>query len=372
MDFTAMTIQLLGVLANLVGNWGVAIIILTLVIRALLWPSSVTQQRSMRQMQFLQPKMKQIQERYKSNPEQMQKKMQEFYKEHKFNPFSGCLPLILQLPVFILLYSALISPQFIEAAGNANFLFIKRLDATIKSDSGVSYDGNFSLDNHAKFTSDKVAVVYLKGEKEPLAGVKVKQPLKAVETQGEIVASEPVDLKVALDSLDLKFDQLNKIQKADFVIINTGTKEIENVTFERKGDILAASVPTTKVVASMHYDVIFLVLLFVLTMWLSQKVMMSSSKNAPQDSTTAAMQKSMGTMMPIMIGATFIFIPIPAGVLLYLVTSNLFQIVQTIVVNKQLDKEEQGKHGANPKIEVEAIDDKGDKIESVVESTSKE
>ena len=63
------------------------------------------------------------------------------------------------------------------------------------------------------------------------------------------------------------------------------------------------------------------------------------TKTDNQDPTQAALQKSMGTFMPIMIFATFIIIPIPAGVLLYLITSNIIQIVQTVMINKQIDNE---------------------------------
>lgn len=55
-----------------------------------MWPLSVSQQRSMKMMQTLQPKLKAIQDRYKSDPQTMQRKMMEFYKDHKFNPMSGC------------------------------------------------------------------------------------------------------------------------------------------------------------------------------------------------------------------------------------------------------------------------------------------
>ena len=92
-----------------------------------MWPLGLSQQRSMRMMQLLQPKMKAIQERYKSNPQVMQQKLMEFYKEHKFNPMGGCLPLLIQMPIFILLYSALISPQFIQVAGEQHFLFVDSL-----------------------------------------------------------------------------------------------------------------------------------------------------------------------------------------------------------------------------------------------------
>lgn len=345
MGFTDLTILILKCLANLVGNWGLAIIALTILVRLAMWHSSVAQQRSMRTMQALQPKMKMIQDRYKSDPQMMQRKMAEFYKEHQFNPMGGCLPMLIQIPIFILLYSALISPQFLEQAGKANFLFIDRLDATIKSNAGLSFDGKFQVGERDNFQAGKVAKVYLDNG-EILEGVKVKQPMKAVEVQGSIVPGENLDLKIALDNLNLKFAELNGIEKAELDILDISTRETEKIEFTRSGDILMASVPTVKVEGTIHYDVIFLIILFAITMWISQKVMMAQSKNQPQDPTQQAIQKSMGTIMPAMIMVTFVFIPIPAGVLLYLVTSNIFQIVQTVIINKKLDAEEAAKKAA--------------------------
>ena len=132
MDFTTLTVELLKILNNITGSYGLAIIALTVIVRLCLWPLGVSQQRSMRSMQILQPKMKLIQERYKNDPQMAQKKLMEFYKEHKFNPMSGCLPLLIQMPIFILLYTALISPQFIQEAGNSNFFFIDMLDKTLR------------------------------------------------------------------------------------------------------------------------------------------------------------------------------------------------------------------------------------------------
>ncbi len=345
MGFTDLTIMVLKCLANIVGNWGLAIIVLTILVRLAMWHSSVAQQRSMRVMQALQPKMKMIQDRYKSDPQMMQRKMAEFYKEHQFNPMGGCLPMLIQIPIFILLYSALISPQFLEQAGRANFLFIDRLDATIKSNAGLSFDGKFQVGERDNFQAGKVAKVYLENG-EILEAVKVKQPMKAVEVQGSIVPGEDLDLKIPLDNLNLKFAELNGIKKADIDVLDISTRETEKVEFIRSGDILMASVPTVKVEGAIHYDVIFLIVLFAITMWISQKVMMAQSKNQPQDPTQQAIQKSMGTIMPAMIMVTFVFIPIPAGVLLYLVTSNIFQIVQTVIINKKLDAEDAAKKAA--------------------------
>lgn len=340
MDFITITIEILKSL-SIIGGFGVGIILLTVLVRLAMWPLGVSQQRSMRTMQMLQPKMKAIQERYKNDPQQMQTKMMEFYKEHKFNPMAGCFPLLIQMPIFILLYSALMSPQFIQIAGDSPFLFINRLDATLKTNAGISNDGVLGVSKYDSFMLGKTAKVYL--DKETLDNVKISKPNKAVEIQGELTPGEPVDFKVSLDNLDLKFSQLDKIQKAEITVTDLQTKESELMTFERKDGILVASFPTKEVKNTLHYDVLILIVLFGLTMFATQKIMMATSKTKNQDSAQEAIQKSMNTFMPIMLTATFVFIPIPAGVLLYLISSNIIQVIQTVVINKQLEKEDEKK-----------------------------
>ena len=339
MDFTTLTIDVLKML-SFAGSYGIGIILLTVIIRLAMWPLGLSQQRSMRTMQMLQPKMKAIQERYKSNPQVMQQKMMEFYKEHKFNPMEGCFPLLIQMPIFILLYSSLMSPQFIQMAGDSQFLFINRLDATLKTSAGVSNNGTFGLSKYDSFMTGKTATVYLKGVDEPLENVKIEKPNKAVEVQGELKPGEPADFKVSLDSLNLKFSQLDQIEKADIDVTDIQTKESEKMTFVRKDGILISTIPTKEVKTSFHYDVLLLIILFAITMVFSQKAMMAMNKNIQQDEAQKAMQKSMNTFMPIMLTFTFVIIPIPAGVLLYLISSNIFQVVQTVIINKQLERED--------------------------------
>ncbi len=336
MDFTLLTVELLKTLNNITGNYGLAIIALTIIVRLFLWPLGVSQQRSMRDMQVLQPKMKQIQDRYKNDPQMMQRKMMEFYKEHKFNPMAGCLPLLIQMPIFILLYAALISPQFIQEAGNSHFLFINRLDTTLRGSAGNSYDGVFSVSQGDRFVIFKKITVQ-KGD-ETLDNVKIPSK-NAVKVQGDIVPNENIDLKIKLDDINLKYSELEKISSAEIEIQNMKTREVENVKFERNGDILTASIPTNEPQGQFHIDVLILILLFAGSMLATQKIMMAANKTASQDPMQAQMQKMMGTMMPIMIIFMFIIAPIPAGVLLYLVVSNIFQIIQTVVINKQLEKE---------------------------------
>ena len=342
MDFTTLTIDVLKML-SIAGSYGIGIILLTILIRAAMWPLGVSQQRSMRTMQMVQPKLKAIQERYKSDPQKMQQKMMEFYKEHKFNPMAGCFPLIIQMPIFILLYSTLMSPQFIQLAGDSHFLFIKRLDATLKTTAGVSNDGILGVAAGDKFMAGKTAKVYLLNTDEPLLNVKIKDSNRAVDVQGDLVPGESLDLKVSLDNLNLKFSQLNEIEKAEIDVIDVQSKESELVTFERQDGILAATIPTNKVESTMHWDVLLLIVIFTLTMMLSQKAMMSMNKNTQRDAATEAMQKNMNTFMPIMLTFMFVIFPIPAGVLLYLISSNCFQVLQTIVINKQLELEDSKK-----------------------------
>ena len=143
----------------------------------------------------------------------------------------------------------------------------------------------------------------------------------------------------------LNFNQLNKVEKVDFTVTNSNIRENETVTFERDRDnleegLLLASVPTVEIHKTLHWDVVLLIVLFALTMVISQKIMMAMNKSDSMDATQQALQKSMGTFMPLMIVATFVIIPIPAGVLLYLITSNIIQIAQTVIINKQIDLEE--------------------------------
>jgi YidC/Oxa1 family membrane protein insertase len=86
------------------GSWGLAIIGLTIVVRAVMVPLTVTQFRSMQRMQALAPEIKALQEKYKDDKQRQQQELMKFYQENKVNPFASCLPLLLQLPVFISLF----------------------------------------------------------------------------------------------------------------------------------------------------------------------------------------------------------------------------------------------------------------------------
>ncbi|MCX5711791.1 MAG: membrane protein insertase YidC [Candidatus Omnitrophica bacterium] len=124
-DFIAqLLLQLLEFLHGMVHNWGLAIVLLSLIIYGILFPLSLKQMRSMKEMQILQPRIEALRKEHKDNPQKLNKEIMELYKEHKVNPLGGCLPMLLQIPVFFALYQALIRSVALKGA---NFLWIKDL-----------------------------------------------------------------------------------------------------------------------------------------------------------------------------------------------------------------------------------------------------
>jgi YidC/Oxa1 family membrane protein insertase len=111
-------------------SWGLSIILMTVIIRLAIVPLTIKQIRSMNALRALQPQIKLIQEKYKGDRQQMNQAMMRFYQENKVNPFSSCLPLLLQLPVFMSLFYLLRSNEFkerITESGEKGFLFIQNL-----------------------------------------------------------------------------------------------------------------------------------------------------------------------------------------------------------------------------------------------------
>ena len=117
-------------------TWGLAIIGLTIIVRLILFPLTWKQYKSAQQMQMIQPQIKELQKKYKSDRGKLQEETMKLYSEHRVNPFASCLPLILQLPVFISLYAAIkgvgplsaaVYQPSVLALSHASFLWIPHL-----------------------------------------------------------------------------------------------------------------------------------------------------------------------------------------------------------------------------------------------------
>lgn len=131
--------HILRVIFEFVNNYGLSIVVFTLFVRLLLVPLMVKQIRSQKAMQDIQPKIKEIQEKYKNKPEKQQEELMKIYKEAKINPLAGCLPLLIQMPILIGLFNVLREPvlygvfpnaDVAAQAAQAGFLWIKDISAT--------------------------------------------------------------------------------------------------------------------------------------------------------------------------------------------------------------------------------------------------
>lgn len=106
---------------NIVSNYGIVIILLTVIVRIVLIPLTISQTKSMAKMQKLQPELKELQKKYKDDKQKLQQETMEFYKKNNVNPLAGCLPLLLQMPVFFALFQALRNPSEIVTNILGNF-----------------------------------------------------------------------------------------------------------------------------------------------------------------------------------------------------------------------------------------------------------
>ncbi len=116
---------LLRLLYRVFRNWGVAIIIFSTIMKAAFYPLTRSQTRQMRQMQLLQPKLNELKAKYKDNPQALNQETMQLYKLYRINPLSGCLPMLVQLPVFWALYTVLRS--FVDLRGAGFVLWLKDL-----------------------------------------------------------------------------------------------------------------------------------------------------------------------------------------------------------------------------------------------------
>lgn len=98
---------ILDLLYGFVGNYGVAIILFTLVIKLIILPLDIKQRHSMRKMQDIQPKIDEINKKYEKDPEKRSAKTMELYKKEKVNPMGGCLPMLIQMPILFAMFAVM-------------------------------------------------------------------------------------------------------------------------------------------------------------------------------------------------------------------------------------------------------------------------
>ena len=130
-------VHVLNAIYSVVGNYGIAIIIVTILMRITVFPLTLKQEKSMKKMRELQPELEKIKEKYKDDPQEYQRKTAELYRESGVNPLGGCLPLLIQMPIFVALYWAF--------SGNAIPADAKFLWFTLKQPDRLFMMGKFAF-----------------------------------------------------------------------------------------------------------------------------------------------------------------------------------------------------------------------------------
>jgi len=174
-------LKMLEFFFSLVHNWGWAIVILSLIIYIVLYPLTLQQMRSMKVMQAIQPRMEELKKQYKDNPQRLNKEMIELYKTNKVNPLGGCLPMILQIPIFFALYQVLTRSIALKGA---HFLWIRDL---------AEPDRLFTLPNSLPILGNEINILPLL-----MAGIMFIQQKSSMSKMGGAAAEQQKILLIVM------------------------------------------------------------------------------------------------------------------------------------------------------------------------------
>lgn len=325
--------SILSFFYEVIPNYGVAIILLTILVRIVMIPLTIKQTRSMQEMQRIQPKVKELQRKYKGNRQKMNEELMKLYKEHQVNPLGGCLPLLLQLPVFFALFSVLNTP--VRAAAEP----AQEFSASALPEGAVC----FAAEEPSAEGESPTEIVCEVGDEErrfevaawvnkdtgvpieePLPFMRVCQPVEADpdagrEEDGFLCNSPPGAEHVPQDS-EL-FEAIVE-DRATFLGMHLSCSPTQAASEE---NVRQCAGPGTSagVIPAIPYFV--LVALMVLSTWYQQRQMQRASAGPG-----AQQAQLMARIMPIFLGV--ISVSISAGVLVYWVTTNAWQIGQQHVM----------------------------------------
>ena len=363
MDFITyqLMIPFMQMVVKETHSYGLAIILLTLAVRALVWPLVSKSTKNMQRMGKLSPMLKELQERYKDDQEMLQRKMMEFWTVNKVNPMSGCWPMLVQLPILFALFGTFNGPPFSDHAIDVPVKVVEAKDISKRNHKEVS-GANCPYVSHDGLVAK---LIVFPGETTSVEGDKVDFATRAVE--GKL----PADFKVKW-----QVQQGNAPAKAEDAVID----QEGHATFFKKGDYrveaivegvakndsflfinsLGKKATGLDLIKPENMDLVALIVLFGVTMFLSSKLTMTGPKDPKQMDEQQKMQADTAKMMPIAMTATFFIIPLPAGVYLYMLVSSVVQTLQTWLIMRQpapdlIDPDAANKKGAgnksgNPKV----------------------
>lgn len=361
------------------GNYGWAIILVTAVIKVALTPLSIKQLESSQKMQAqmakIKPELEHIQEKYnqrkkkyENNPEKLEQVQREFqeqmtalYRQNgAMNPLNGCLPTLLQFPILIALYWTFSGPPFqaslmhIPLKATTEVSTKDTLSVKPVASSPVNFVDENGRTSRLRLQSnipDKekllVGKTYelnlnkLEGKGQlPKEGIqwnilaKGQNPqLPASVTKGKSWSEGVIDLKVAADDpTKARITPLKPTERFTLQVLVPEARGHESFFFIKDLGRLGIMNKETN---EIHWDIVILILLMGASFWVSNMVMMNNTPQPPSlDQSQQEMQKQMQNIMPIMFLGMMAFIPIPAGVFIYFIVSNIFQLAQSLYVKK--------------------------------------
>ncbi|MBW4682238.1 MAG: membrane protein insertase YidC [Microcoleus vaginatus WJT46-NPBG5] len=323
---------------GIVPSYGLAIVALTLVIRLALFPLNAGSIRNMRRMRVAQPVMqkrvKELQERYKDNPAKQQEEMQKVYQEFG-NPLAGCLPLLIQMPVLFALFATLRGSPFSNVNYTVNLeIFPQEQIERIVPQAFTTPPQNIYVADgvHAPVSAllpggNKLTV----GEKTKLEFQTVEgKPLKALLTDYPETKLAPTwQVTKGEERVQIGEDgTLQAVEPGEVTIQGTlpGLAADKGFLFiEALGRVGAWDEDGT-----LHWDILVMVLGFGISLYINQLLsgQGQSSGGNPQ-------QETVNKLTPILFSGMFLFFPLPAGVLMYMLIANIFQTVQTFILSRE-------------------------------------
>jgi YidC/Oxa1 family membrane protein insertase len=319
---------LLSFLYDLVRSYGLAIILLTVLVRVVLLPLTIRQTRSMQEMQKLQPKIKELQRKYKGNRQKVAEETQKLYREHQVNPLGGCLPLLLQLPVFFALFGVLRATEgaFAVPSEPIRPAAVQAEGTVCRPNTSPSVRGQAASDVVCEGPSGEEVTYDIEEWRTKQSRLPIDAPPPSLaicarpEVEGDRVTGFLCESVLGPGHLPEESELYAAIveDRAEFLGIELACSPTQAASREA---IRLCAGPGTEggVVPAIPYFV--LVALMVGTTYYQTKQMQRASAGP-----AAQQQQMMARIMPVFLG--FISISISAGVLVYWVTTNAWQIGQ--------------------------------------------
>ena len=327
---------------GIVPSYGLAIVALTLIVRFALYPLSAGSIRNMRKMRIVQPLMQKrmaaIKERYKDEPQKQQEEMVNVQKEFG-NPLAGCFPLLVQMPVLLALFATLRGSPFASANYSVNLqIFPAEQIEQIQPQAFATAPQNIYI---ADGEHVKVAAIIPSGNKLAV-GEQTKIQYQTIEGKPfQVLLAEHPENKLIPDWKVTKGEDRIKIDtQGNVEALQPGEVTIQGTIpglAAEKGFLFIDAlgrVGATDPDGTIHWDIVAMIVFFGISLYVSQMLSgQNSSGGNPQ-------QDTVNKITPVIFSGMFLFFPLPAGVLMYMVIGNIFQTAQTYLLSREPLSEE--------------------------------